>query len=351
MDRIALSKRLEGFSQVFADGTPMARDLKAMSYVLANMSDEKFANVVNANWGADMSEEDKEAFVRGMQPGYQPRGPQQMMQQRRQRQERLEGMPETPVFEPRDPKAALQALMANPAVQKAVQSDPKLKGLINQDQPKMATKDSEEAESSEVGGGYWNREASSAVMAALVEDVIGKEAMEKSVCCDTKMHLDKEQTPDGEHKQETPSTLKPEQTPHIDESLDSDIVDESKKTSVKKEAAKKDSGLEELKEDKAEKAKEKAEKLEDEAKEDAGEAKKKLDKAEEVEEKAEDLEVKDDKDDDEDEMPVESKSKKKKATKEEEPVLASEGVELVPPMQEIELSDDEAAKLGALFSE
>lgn len=82
-------------------------------------------------------------------------------------------------------------------------------------------------------GVSWSKSASTAVLQALVRDVTG---MNKSVCCDTKQNLTKEQMPDADKKAETPASLKADQIPDESESLDSDMVAKSKKTSLKKEA-------------------------------------------------------------------------------------------------------------------
>lgn len=90
-------------------------------------------------------------------------------------------------------------------------------------------------EASENKGGYWNREASTAVINNLLRDVVG---MEKTVCCDTGRHITKEQTMDGHRKTvEKPATLKPEQTPEIEDVLKSNMVEKSH-GKVRKEAAK-----------------------------------------------------------------------------------------------------------------
>jgi len=62
MDRIALSKRIKGLSEVFASDNEMAQDLAAMSYVLANMSDEKFSKIVNPDLGVDEIDGKEAAF-------------------------------------------------------------------------------------------------------------------------------------------------------------------------------------------------------------------------------------------------------------------------------------------------
>jgi membrane protein involved in colicin uptake len=78
--------------------------------------------------------------------------------------------------------------------------------------------------SEENTGMFWSKEASEAVQNNLVRDVVG---MDKSICCDTKRHLDKGQVPDGSHDGEKAPTLKKEQTPDQSKSLDSGIVEKS----------------------------------------------------------------------------------------------------------------------------
>jgi hypothetical protein len=47
MNRVSIAKRLENLSTIFKDNTPFKRDLKAMSFVLNKMSDEKFREILN----------------------------------------------------------------------------------------------------------------------------------------------------------------------------------------------------------------------------------------------------------------------------------------------------------------
>ena len=55
MDRIALAKRLEGLSKVFASTTPYHRDLKAMAEVLSKVEDEKFATILSPDFTSEAS--------------------------------------------------------------------------------------------------------------------------------------------------------------------------------------------------------------------------------------------------------------------------------------------------------
>lgn len=228
MDRIALSKRIGGLADVFTSGSRIRRELEAMSYVLENMDDEKFATILNEGYTADASEDEKEAQgVRGLQPTAPSRIP-DIMERRRQRTQQM-GTPDVPVFEPRDPRRALQTLMSSPKVQEAIQNDPILKNQFKQAAEALGI-DLEKPE-----GNSWNREASEAVARNLIADIFGKEAMEKAVCCDTGRKLDKKQMPDATKKQEKPATLTDEQTPKLSEALDSDMYEKSQ-GSVRKEA-------------------------------------------------------------------------------------------------------------------
>ena len=61
MDRIALAKRLEGLSKVFASDSPYHRDLKAMSEVLQKVDDDKFKTILSTDFVSDVAAGDKEA--------------------------------------------------------------------------------------------------------------------------------------------------------------------------------------------------------------------------------------------------------------------------------------------------
>lgn len=215
MDRLALSQRIKGMSEVFASSNPISQDLAAMSYVLEHMSDEKFANILNKEYTADVAEQSSET-------------------------------------------------------------------------PKQASKEDTSM--------YWNKEASDAIKTYLLKDVVG---MDKSICCDTGRHLDKEQMPDATKKQEKPATLKEEQTPKLSESLDSKIVEKAKAAKpVNKEAGK-------------------------------------LPKA--LKEKMEEMRAK------------RNKSENDREATIDDSVLSSEGVELVAPMNETKLSSEDEELLSKLF--
>lgn len=251
MDRIALSKRLEGLSDVFASATPIARDLKAMAYVLANMNDASFGTILN--------------------PSYTP--------------EAVEASVEQP---------------AAPVV--------------------------EEKTASEAVGSFWTKAASAAVLNNLVRDVVG---MNKSVCCDTGRHLDKVQMPDGDKKAEKPAQLKDDQTPSIKESLKSGIVEKSHGKVQKEAAESKDAGMNAV-----------VNKSENYPP--AGFVKK--DEGLPTDKEAAKVQPADKK-------VVEDKEVKKDVKKEEKEatVLNTEGIEMNPTMDDVEMSSEEAANLSKLF--
>ena len=77
MDRIALSQRTENLSTVFVDGHPMKRDLVAMSLVLKEMSDEKFASILSKDFEADPKDAAMSLLPpqETYKPGVTPRSP------------------------------------------------------------------------------------------------------------------------------------------------------------------------------------------------------------------------------------------------------------------------------------
>lgn len=287
MDRIALAKRLESLSSVFASHTPYNRDLKAMSYVLSKLSDDKFQTILSGDFNAD----EHEACMCGAGPG--------------------------PAVIP----------MGAPADVSVGEPEEEKKIIVIKTDGGMPMS----AEATEkTAGMFWCKEASQAVVDNLLRDVV---AMNKSVCCDTGKHLEKEQIPDGTHAglPERGVALKPEQTPDIAPVLDSKIVEKSH-GAVKKEAAEqsedekqdeasKEASLADIKKKKEEAEKEKLEK-----------DVKDLKKAKKSEKKASD-EEEDDKDD-------------KDAA---EGSSSFEGIELVASMDEVELDANEASELSKLF--
>jgi len=225
MDRIALAKRLEGLSKVFASTTPYHRDLKAMAEVLTKVEDEKFATILSPDFTAEAAAEIDAAYQRGQNlPGMS---------------QSMRTTPSTGTTPLADPQIALKTIKSNPnaTIEDAlalVRKYPEFKltpisELMGVTSPahipapapavapvKMA--------SEENTGMFWSKEASEAVQNNLVRDVVG---MDKSICCDTKRHLDKGQVPDGSHDGEKAPTLKKEQTPDQSKSLDSGIVEKS----------------------------------------------------------------------------------------------------------------------------
>lgn len=407
MDRIALSQRLEGLSKVFASDTPMHRDLKAMSHVLSKMSDDNFSKVIDAEYVPDVESavEEEAAQVPPMQ------GPQTgpaFMQKVRERAMERGDVPTTTdpsaiadalekvfakkpgliqkIFQALSPqeKKEIIEVMPTPDFEKArgVPTMPGLTKSAEEDSEDNKEDDEEKEGQKKYAGMFWNRKASDAVLDNLLRDVVG---MSKTQLYDTKRKLTPDQTPDGKHAgvPKKPATLKTEQAPDQTDVIDSNMVDESKTTSVRKEAGSKkgpgkpdgtgpyggtsecqmadekdkdsamkytkkenpeytgkkgpvwdeprEAGLEELEEQKAEKAEEKAEKLEQKAKKDIAEGKKNLEKAEKVEEKAE-------------------KAEKEATTQIAPPtVIEAEGIEMSSPMDDIEMSSEEAEKLSRLF--
>ena len=341
MDRIALAKRLESLSGVFANHTPYNRDLKAMSYVLGKMADDKFKTILSCDYSSD----GVDSCMCGEGPGPLPG-------------------------------------MGGPAVKPV--------GLPGDEEPKVIVVKKEEEmpmsmEANEkTAGMFWCKEASKAVVDNLLRDVVG---MNKSVCCDTGRKLDKDQVPDGHHDGEKAKTLKPEQTPDDAASIDTDMVKKSR-GAVKKEAGskkgpgvpdgtgpmkdspeckmkkEKDASLEDIKEAKKKKEEAKAKKdLEDlkkaqKAKKEKSaseeEAEKAEQKAEEKEEKAEEMvEEAKEKLEEAEEKLEEAKEEEKEAEKEEDKDASSsssfEGIELMASMDEAVLGADEAAQLSKLF--
>lgn len=344
MDRIALAKRLESLSEVFANHTPFYRDLRAMSYVLNKLADDKFNGILA--------------------------------------QDIMPDIPENPVDDENVESCMLGKGPENGMVGAPPSAEPKVLVIKKEEEVPMAVMANEKND-----GMFWNKEASQEIVDNLLRDVVG---MNKTICCDTGRKLDKDQVPDGSHAgiPEKPQSLKPEQTPDIADSLDSDMVKKSK-GAVKKEAGdakgpgvpdkdgkgpfgksdkcpfnkdKKEDGKEEkgkgkgpkgkakgkkeagdIKEELAEKAEQKAEEEEDKAQNMSekaekilGEANKKKEKAEKAEEQAEKKE--------------ESTEKKEVEAVNNEPVTSVvEGIELMASMDEYELDANEAAELSKLF--
>jgi len=328
MDRIALSKRIKGLSEVFASDNEIAQDLSAMSYVLSNMSEEKFSSIINPEVGTD-----KEGAGIPFSTSQGQAGPVKL--QDISKHEEMSGDP-TP-----------QGIPST---------------VVN------AEEERNEDVMSDKKGMYWNKAASEAVADALLRDVVG---MDKSICCDTKRHLDKEQLPDSEKKQQTPPTLKGEQIPVNKENHKSGIVEKAQAAKALHKSAAEDSetceeetkaiekieeGLEELK--KIEKKEKKDgesgehEEVEEEAIEEIEDAVEDIKDSEKDEDKEEGKD--EDSDEDKDEDKEEDGDEDKDDDKEEKDALdssfiQSEGVELIAPMSEVKLSSGDKAELGKLF--
>jgi hypothetical protein len=177
--------------------------------------------------------------------------------------------------------------------------------------------------------------------------------MNKTICCDSGRHLEKNQIPDGTHSGEKAKNLKPEQTPDQKDVLNSDIYAKSKKTPLRKEAAseeeeKKDekkeekaATLEDIKKMQVEKEKEKGEKAEDKAEKKTEETGKALEEAKKSKEKSKEKAESIPEDKPPEDKPPEDK---KEATS-----CEIEGIELSAPMEEANLDAAEAAKLSKLF--
>ncbi len=352
MDRIALSKRLGNLSTVFAGGHPMQRDLHAMSLVLTQMSDEKFASVLSKEFEADPVEatEDKDAaqmitpLPTTYQPGkgYQaPTGPSKTptAPQVRKTEHALAEAISDMAGEGKN-KGLLQRIRdmikADPDVPQATKTKAlgELKGKTETTKTDAPAEVPTAAQASEDNdGSYWNREASAAIMNNLVRDVTG---MDKTIALDTNRHLTLNEMPDGKHAgvPVRPPTLKPDQTPNQVDVLDSNIVAKSNQTPLKKEAA-----------DEAAPAADVAPAADAAPAADVAPA---ADAAPAEEAKAE--EKKDEPKAEEKKDEETPKEAGDKASSDEGTTFEAEGIELVAPMEEVTLDDGEAAKLSKLFS-
>jgi hypothetical protein len=282
MDRIALAKRLESLSSVFASHTPYNRDLKAMSYVLNKMADDKFKNIMSADFASD---EAVESCMCGGAPEIAPEMPGAI-----------------PMGGPLD-----------------IGAKPKVIVIKTEEAGPMSVEATEKT-----AGMFWSKDASKAVIDNLLRDVVG---MNKSICCDTGRHLDKEQVPDGTHAglPQRAQTLTEEQTPDVAKVLDSGIVDKSH-GKVEKEAS-----IADIKKKKEEDKKKKALKV--------LEGKKTKDSSEAVEP-----------------VVIEAANKSEEEKKEKETACDKdatsslvEGIELMASMDDVELDAKEAAELSKLF--
>lgn len=332
MDRIALAKRLESLSSVFASHTPYNRDLRAMSYVLNKMADDKFTSILSGEFSPDKLE----ACMCGAGPGVGP-------------------MTKIPVGGPVDEPEGLPG------------GEPKVIVIEKEEGVPMSAEANEKT-----AGMFWCKEASKAVVDNLLRDVVG---MNKSQCCSTGAKLEAKQVPNGSHDGEKASTLKPDQTPDDAASIKTNMVEKSR-GAVKKEAGsikgpgvpdgtgpmkdspeckmkkeeEKEASLEDIKKAKKEKEekamKKDVEKLKKEKKEkkasEEGEDEKAEQAAEKKEEKAKELLEEAEKDE------KKAEEGDKDATTESSS-SSFEGIELVASMEEVELNAAEADQLSKLF--
>lgn len=385
MNKIALAERLEGYSKVFATGCPISVDLMAMGKALRNMSEEKFASIIESGYEADEIMEQVES---GLLPSAKAPGEYSREQALRSKSPKVEKA-----------KSILDTM--TPAERDVLFSE------LGWDETKLSKMGSEEDEQNKdsqkpysgekMVGEKWSKEASAAILQNLVRDVTG---MNKSICCDTNRELTKEQMPDAEKKQQTPSSLKPDQIPEQSENLDSDMVAKAKKAKpVNKEAgSKKGPGIPDgtgpmsgtsacpmNKEDKdasSEEHEEKEEKALEEIAEGLEKAQEGLDKVEKVEvvEKAMEKKEDEDKEDEGEEKEARKMSteeelakmkkqksdedkakrmediKKKSRPKSEESQksagdqkVSADGVEFEASMQDIDIDPEEQKKLASLF--
>jgi hypothetical protein len=301
MDRIALAKRLESLSSVFASHTPYSRDLKAMAYVLNKVSDDKFSSILSKDFLSDtVAADSAEACGPGPMGG-------------------PSGIPGTG-----EGDAKVIVIKKPPMIEEETQI--------------MSAEATEKT-----AGMFWSKEASKAVIDNLLRDVVG---MNKSVCCDTGRHLETEQIPDGTHKgiPEKPAPLKEEQTPNIAPVLESNMVEKSH-GKVQKEAS-----LDDIK-----KKKEENEKKKD--KKDLEALKKAQKKSEKKEAAVEPVVEPEEKKEAAVEPAVESEEKREAAVEKKEEESCDkessssiiEGIELVASMDDVELDPKEAAELSKLF--
>lgn len=310
MNRIALSDRLEGMSKVFAEGNPMAEDLKAMAFALRNTTDERFASVLNPEFEADVQSSEEVDAVGIVCPDWKP-------------YQRGGNLPSTPSSlytskKPISTEALAKAFEQMANTKKQVTFEEALESLKNMGgiskspagAPGAAPvkEGAEEVEASEEAGLFWTKEATEYITANLIRNVLG---MDKSICCDTKRKLTPAQMPEGQHSGEKAPTLKPDQVPD-QEYLDSKMVEKSH-GAVKKEANEHEESETNAEEAKEKKEAPKAEKAEE----------KKLEKAEEVEANA-------------------------FAT--DASTYTVEGIELSGSMDEVDASSEEIQKLSALFN-
>lgn len=314
MDRIALSKRLESFANVFASHTPMNRDLRAMAHVISNMDEERYSSILSEGFVPEIGYAGK-----GMGPGM-GMGPGVGMKPGK-------GLG----FGAPQQKAVVVKIEPQDSDEKSEDAEPSITEA-------EACKNTESGlETEEMSS--WDKSASEAVLDSLVRDVV---AMDKKFDGESNAKLPSEQIPDNDHKglPETPKELKDEQTPDLGESYDSGMVDKSKiKGGVKKEAQdekKKSDPIAEIKEMQAENLEGQADRASEKADKKKKEVEKILEKAEKADEKEK----------------VDKESEEESENAEKKEVEASSnfgGIELCPSMEEINPNSDEIQKLSQLF--
>lgn len=370
MDKMALADRFDGYSNVFASDSNIGIDLKAMADTLRSMPEEKFAKVINADF-------EEEAFLTPGQSGPSA------LERRTPLSERPHMVADSPKVKQIADKyklspdqihelfidlETLKGPNPKPSFKEAflttgpggtgsrervplserphmVADSPKVKQIadkykLSPDQIHELFIDLETLKgpnpkpSFKQAGDTWTKSASDLIAQNLVRDVLG---MDKSICCDTKRHLDKKQMPDATKTQETKgavarqedtgAALKPEQVPHLDEVLNSDMYKKSQGKVVKEAAT-----TEDKPDTRA------AEPQEINADETADDVAKRLKKIEDEKKKA-DLKAK---------SRPESKEKEAQPEVEANTVVA-EGVEFDNVMMEAEANDEDVKKLSALF--
>jgi hypothetical protein len=178
----------------------------------------------------------------------------------------------------------------------------------------------------------WTKEAFDYIAQNLVHDVLG---MDKSICCDTKRHLDKVQMPDAKkspetkgaviRQEDTGAALKPEQVPDLSVVLESDMYKKSQ-GAVRKEAA---AVTEETPEAKA---------AEPQEVKDAGKVK---DPAKELEKMKKEKE--------QEELKAKSRPKADTPKEAEANTIVAEGIEFDGVIMDVDASDEDVKKLSSLF--
>lgn len=324
MDKVALSKRLESLSEVFASQTPMYRDLKAMAHVLANMAEDRYAMILSDAYSPEVAagiadEDDSTITGCGIIEKGISTGPGRGLGR---------GLEKDPVV-----------ININVSDDKDKEESPiedSVEDTLTESLPAPEAcgpykKSDEEEEDS------WDKCASEKVVDYILKDVL---AMDKKFDGDTGLKLKEEQKPQGHRKglPSTPPELKKEQTPDQKETLDSDMVAKSKVKNLKKEAA----------EDEVEKEDTPISKLiNSEADRDEANVEKKRQKAEdamrdveESPEKAPEIDLDED---------ILGEDKKEEKDTKEASDSSFGGIELCASMEDVDMSSEEIEKLSSFF--